>query len=68
MGDGMTDDRAASRASHLLPEELPVEPGADPQSQASALLAESDERTARAERPVDADPTIEHRTAPDSAT
>jgi hypothetical protein len=62
-----TDDRAASRASHMLPEELPREPGADPETQAAALLAESDERTAQAEQPVGADPTIEHRTSPESA-
>ena len=39
----MTDDRVASRA-HLLPEEAAVD-SADPQTQASAILAESDLRT-----------------------
>jgi len=63
----VTDDRAMRRASHLLPEELPVEPGADPREQAEALLAESDERTDRAGRPVGGDPTVEHRTSEDAA-
>jgi hypothetical protein len=63
----MTDDRATKRAEHLLPEELPVDPGADPREQAEALLAESDERTAAARGHVAADPTIEHRTSEDAA-
>jgi hypothetical protein len=63
----MTDDRATRRAGHLLPEELPVEPGADPQEQAEALLAESDQRTDRARGRVARDPTVEHRTSEDAA-
>jgi hypothetical protein len=63
----MTDDRIENRAGHLLPEERPVEAGADPREQASALLAESDERTEQAAGPVGADPTIEHRTSADAA-
>lgn len=61
MGTGhrMTDDRVASRAAHPLPEELPV---ADPQIQASALLAESELRTAQAPG-VRLDDTVEHRTS-----
>jgi len=63
----VTDDRAMRRASHRLPEELPVEPGADPCEQAEALLAESDERTAEASGNVAADETVEHRTSEDAA-
>ena len=63
----MTDDRIENRAAHLLPEELPVEPGADPRDQASTLLAESDERTERASGPIGKDPTIEHRTSEEAA-
>jgi hypothetical protein len=62
----MTDDRVDRRAGHLLPEELPVEPGAEPREQAAALLAESDERTAEA-RHVATDPTVEHRTSEEAA-
>jgi hypothetical protein len=39
----MTDDRAESRADHLLPEELAAGSD-DPQAQAEAILADSDER------------------------
>jgi hypothetical protein len=39
----MTDDRAESRAEHLLPEEV-VAGSDDPQAQAEAILEESDER------------------------
>jgi hypothetical protein len=39
----MTDDRAESRAEHLLPEEK-VAGSDDPQAQAEAILEESDER------------------------
>jgi hypothetical protein len=63
----VTDNRATNRAGHLLPEELPVEPGADPQEQAEALLAESDERTEQARGRVASDPTVEHRTSEDAA-
>jgi hypothetical protein len=63
----MTDDRATQRAGHLLPEELPVEPGADPREQAEALLAESDQRTDQARGRIAGDPTVEHRTSEDAA-
>ena len=63
----MTDDRVDRRAGHLLPEELPVEPGAEPREQAAALLAESDERTAEARGHIATDPTIEHRTSEEAA-
>jgi hypothetical protein len=62
-GWGMTDDRVASRAAHPLPEELPLDPGTDPETQASALLAESELRTAQAQGGVSADGTVEHRTS-----
>jgi len=39
----MTDDRVQSRADHLLPEERTVGSD-DPNAQAEAILAESDER------------------------
>ena len=44
-----------------------MEPGADPQEQAEALLAESDQRTDRARGRVARDPTVEHRTSEDAA-
>ena len=39
----MTDDRTEQRAAELLPEELAAG-SADPEAQAAAILAESDER------------------------
>jgi hypothetical protein len=39
----MTDDRTGQRAADLLPEERTAG-SADPQAQAEAILAESDER------------------------
>jgi hypothetical protein len=56
----MTDDLAASRARHLLPEELVVSSD-DPQAQASALLEESERRT------ESRDPAIERRTSEEAA-
>jgi hypothetical protein len=41
----MTDDRIEQRAAELLPEELAAG-SADPEAQAAAILAESDEREA----------------------
>ena len=60
----MTDDRVASRASHLLPEELEVDSD-DPTAQASALLAESDLRTAQPDAAPDT--VLEHRTSEQAA-
>lgn len=45
MTDRADSDRIAERAGHLLPEEEAAG-SADPQAQAEAILAESDERTA----------------------
>ncbi|MBL7260401.1 hypothetical protein [Paractinoplanes lichenicola] len=42
----MTDDRIEQRAAELLPEEQAAGGSADPQAQAEAILAESDEREA----------------------
>ena len=42
----MTDDRTDQRAADLLPEERSAGGSADPQAQAEAILAESDEREA----------------------
>ena len=42
----MTDDRIEQRAADLLPEER-VAGSVDPEAQAEAILAESDEREAR---------------------
>jgi hypothetical protein len=39
----MTDDRISQRAAELLPEELAAG-SADPEAQAAAILADSDER------------------------
>jgi hypothetical protein len=60
----MSDDRVTSRASHLLPEEL-VTGSEDPREQASALLAESELRTAEAV--TSPDPSVERRTSEESA-
>ena len=48
MSDEPTDDRVADRASELLPEEQAAGSD-DPEAQAEAILAESDERTAHPE-------------------
>jgi hypothetical protein len=52
----MSDDRTAQRAADLLPEEVAAG-SADPEAQAEAILAESDER--------EGDPALaqEHRTS-----
>jgi len=42
--DCANEHRVADRAGHLLPEELTAG-SADPEAQAEAILAESDERT-----------------------
>jgi len=60
----MSKDRVTNRASHLLPEEL-VTGSDDPRRQASALLAESDLRTA--EPSAAPDSFVEHRTSEDAA-
>ena len=60
----MTDDRVTSRASHRLPEENAVD-SADPHEQASAILAESDLRTAQSD--LAPDTAIEHRTSEEAA-
>jgi hypothetical protein len=59
----VTDDRVLSRASHPLPEELPTD--TDPRVQASALLAESDLRTAQATTGAEDD--TERRTSAQAA-
>ena len=60
----MTDERTHSRAEHLLPEELAAG-SEDPEAQAAAVLADSDERT---EDPGSAPDTVqEHRTSQDAA-
>lgn len=58
------DERVHSRAAHLLPEE--AGPGSeDPEAQAQAVLADSDERT---EHPGAApDTVLEQRTSQDAA-
>jgi hypothetical protein len=60
----MIDDRVAGRASHLLPEEQAVDI-ADPQAQASAILAESDLRTVQSQAAPDS--AAEHRTSGEAA-
>ena len=47
--DTADEHRVADRAGHLLPEELAAG-SADPEAQAEAILAESDERTLHPER------------------
>ena len=58
------DDRADSRANHLLPEE-DTAGSADPAAQAEVILEESDER--QADRDAAPDSFVEHRTS-DEAT
>jgi hypothetical protein len=60
----MTDDRATSRAAHLLPEEKGA--GAEnPQAMAEAILADSDAREADPEAAPDT--FIERRTSEQAA-
>jgi hypothetical protein len=59
------DDRAERRAADLLPEERAVG-SADPDAQAEAILAESDEREADLEAAPDT--VLEHRTSAQAAT
>jgi hypothetical protein len=54
----MTDDRVSRRAAELLPEEGRSE---DPEAQADAILAESDER--QADRDAAPSTHLEHRTS-----
>jgi hypothetical protein len=54
----MTDDRIGQRAADLLPEEQ-VTGSDDPQAQAEAILAESDEREGDLEAAPDT--VLEHR-------
>ncbi|MEU4625227.1 hypothetical protein AB0G04_35295 [Actinoplanes sp. NPDC023801] len=56
----MTDDRTARRAADLLPEERAVG-SADPEAQAEAILADSDER--EDDRGAAPDTVLEHRTS-----
>jgi hypothetical protein len=60
----MTDDRTERRAADLLPEERAVG-SADPDAQAEAILAESDEREADPEAAPDT--FLEHRASPQTA-
>ena len=55
----MTDDRVARRAAELLPEEREL--SEDPDAQAEAILAESDER--QADRNAAPSTHLEHRTS-----
>ena len=59
----LTDDRAESRAAHLLPEELAADSD-DPTAQAASLLAESDQREAGGAP----DSFVERRTSEDAAS
>ena len=59
-----TDDRAARRAEHLLPEEQAAG-SADPRAQAEEILADSDRR--QEDRDAAPDSLVEHRTS-DEAT
>ena len=58
-------DRAEQRAADLLPEEVAAG-SADPQAQAAAILAESDEREADLEAAPDS--FVEHRTSGQTVT
>lgn len=57
------DERVASRASELLPEEQVVGSD-DPEAQAEAILEDSEERTA--DRTAAPDTVLEHRTSDDA--
>lgn len=61
----MSDHRAEQRAADLLPEEIAVG-SADPEAQAEAILAESDEREADLEAAPDS--FLEHRTSDQTMT
>ncbi|SCL41633.1 hypothetical protein GA0074692_6418 [Micromonospora pallida] len=66
MSDQTIDqDRVASRAGHLLPEERAAGSD-DPQAQAAAILAESDLREAG--RNAAPDTTLERRTSDETVT
>ena len=56
------DDRVAERAAELLPEEAAAGSD-DPQAQAEAILAESDERSL--DRDAAPGTVVEHRTSED---
>ena len=60
----MTDERAESRADHLLPEEEAVGSD-DPQAQAEAILDDSDERENDPEAAPDT--ILERRTSEEAA-
>jgi hypothetical protein len=60
----MTDERAESRADHLLPEEEAVGSD-DPQAQAEAILGDSDEREYDPEAAPDT--ILERRTSEEAA-
>ncbi|MQA32481.1 hypothetical protein JD78_00764 [Modestobacter roseus] len=59
----VTEDNVESRAQ-LLPEETSVGPSADPEAQAAAILAESEERTVH---PDPDDASGGHRQSSDTA-
>jgi hypothetical protein len=61
----MTDNRAEQRAADLLPEEIAAG-SADPEAQAEAILAESDEREDDLEAAPDS--FVEHRTSAQTMT
>lgn len=61
----MTDDRTDRRAADLLPEERAVG-SADPEAQAAAILADSDERQHDLESAPDS--LLEHRSSGQTAT
>jgi hypothetical protein len=60
----MSDERIASRAKHLLPEEQAVG-STDPEAQAAAILADSDVR--EKDRQAAPDSFVEHRTSEQAA-
>jgi hypothetical protein len=64
MSEQPTDDRIAERAAELLPEEEAVGSD-DPEAQAEAILAESDER--QADRDAAPGTVLEHRTSDEVA-
>ena len=64
MSDQPTDDRTAARAAELLPEEEAVGSD-DPEAQAEAILAESDER--QTDRDAAPDAVVERRTSDEVA-
>ncbi len=61
----MTDDRTERRAADLLPEERVVG-SADPEAQAEAILADSDDREGDLEAAPDS--FLEHRTSGQTRT